>query len=139
MIRDTVDGSGHFLYSKEGVTKGDPLTMIAYGIWVLHLIREPQGAHLRVTQPWYPDDAGAGGNFVHMLAHIWDLQAWGLSRGYFPEPTKTILVVSPRNVARAEEFFRGRGIKVVTGHRYIGGFIGYSQAENRWLSGKITE
>ena len=57
VVRDTGDGSGHFLYSKEGVTQGDPLAMIAYGI----LIRELQGAHPWVTQPWYADDAGAGG------------------------------------------------------------------------------
>ena len=38
MVSNTEDGSGHFLYSKEGVTQGDPLNMIAYGIWVLPLI-----------------------------------------------------------------------------------------------------
>ena len=45
MVRDTGDGSGHFLHSKDGVTQGDPLAMIAYGIEVLPLIRELRGAH----------------------------------------------------------------------------------------------
>ena len=31
------------------------------------------------------------------------------------------------------------GIKVVTGHIYLGGFIGDSEAEKRWLTGKVTE
>ena len=35
--------------------------MIAYGIWVLPLIRELREAHPCVTQPWYTDDAGEGG------------------------------------------------------------------------------
>jgi hypothetical protein len=33
------DGAGTFLYSKEGVTQGDPLSMFAYGIGLLPLIR----------------------------------------------------------------------------------------------------
>ena len=45
VLRDTLDGSGHFLQSKEGVTQGDPLAIIAYGIRVLLLIRELRGAH----------------------------------------------------------------------------------------------
>ena len=32
-------GMGHLLYSKEGVTQGDPIAMIVYVIIVLHLIR----------------------------------------------------------------------------------------------------
>ena len=28
----TGDGSGHFLHSKEGMTQGNPLAMIAYGM-----------------------------------------------------------------------------------------------------------
>ena len=60
MVRDIGDGSDHFLHSKEGVTQGDLLAMIAYGIGVLPLIWELREAHPRVTQPWYADDAGAG-------------------------------------------------------------------------------
>ena len=61
VVWDTGDGSVHFLHSKEGVTQGDPLAMIAYGIGVLPLIRELRNDHPRVTQPWYADDTGAGG------------------------------------------------------------------------------
>ena len=34
VIQDMRDGTGQFLHSKEGVTQGDPLVMIAYGIGV---------------------------------------------------------------------------------------------------------
>ena len=60
VVRDIGEGSGHFMHSKEGVTQEEPLAMIAYVIGVLSLIRELWGAHPRVTQPWYADDAGAG-------------------------------------------------------------------------------
>ena len=62
VVRDTADGSAHFLHSKEGVNQWEPLTMIAYGIGVLPLIRDLRRAHPRVMQPWYADDAGRGGS-----------------------------------------------------------------------------
>ena len=93
------------MHIKKGVTQGDPLTMITYDIGVLPLIRALQGAHPRITQPWYADDAWVKGKFPHILAHLQDLQARGSPRGSFPDPSKSILVVAPRNVARAEEFF----------------------------------
>ena len=122
---------------KEGVTQGDPLAMIAYEIEVLPLIRELRSYHPQSTQPWYADDAGAGGTFQQVQAHFWDLQVRGPVRGYCPEPTKSILVVDPGNVAWAEDHFRGLGIWVVTGHHYLGGFIGDADAENEWLREKI--
>ena len=111
--------------------------MITYGIGILPLIRELQGAHPRVTQPWYADDTGAGGRFTNIMEHLRDLQAWGPAWVYYPEPTKSILVVAPGNVARAEYHFRGLGIKVVTGHRYLGGYIRDEETEGRYLAEKI--
>ena len=57
------DGTGHFIFSKEGVTQGDPITMVAYELGILPLIHELRQTHPGVTQPWYADDAGAGGTF----------------------------------------------------------------------------
>ena len=37
-----------------------------------------------------------------------------------------------------EEFFWGVVIQVVTGHHYLGGFIGDRGSEERWLGEKIT-
>ena len=64
---------------------------------------------------------GWEGSFYNIMEHLRDLQGRGPARGYYPDPTKRILVVAPGNVAQAEEHFRGLGIKVVTGHRYLGG------------------
>ena len=65
VVRNTADGSGHFLHSKEGVTQGDPLAMIAYGIGVLPLIRDLRRAHPHFMQPWYADDGGGGTTATH--------------------------------------------------------------------------
>ena len=121
------------------MNQGYPLAMIAYGIRFLPLIRELRGAHPRVTQPWYDDDAGVGRKFHNIVEHLRDLQAWGPARGYYPEPTKIILLVAPGNLSRAEDHFWGMGIKVVTGHRYLGGYIRDKEAEGRWLAAKIKE
>ena len=47
--------------------------MIVYGIRFLPLIREIWDAHPRVTQPWYADDAVAGGKFPQLMEHLRDL------------------------------------------------------------------
>ena len=47
------------------------------------------------------------------------------------------MVVAPGNFARDEEHFRGLGIRVVTGHRYLGGFLGDMAAEREWLEKKV--
>ena len=76
-----------------------------------------------------------GGAFKDVQAHSQDLQERGPVRGYYycPELTKSILVMAPENVARAEEHFRGLGIQVVTGHRYLGGFLGDMAEKREWL------
>ena len=55
------DGNGvaSFLHSSEGVTKGDPLAMIAHGIVIPPLIKNLKREIPDITQPWYADDAGA--------------------------------------------------------------------------------
>ena len=72
---------------------------------------------------------GQGGGVANIMEHLRDLQARGPAWVYYPEPTKSILAVAPGNVAQAEEHFRGLGIKVVTGHRYLGVYIGDKEAE----------
>ena len=121
------------MHSKEGVNQGDPLAMITYGIGVLPLIRDLRRDHHRVTQPWYADNVGAGGKFGDVMAHFRDLQLRGPARGYFPEPTKSILVVAERNVPRAKENFCRMGLQVVTGSRYLGGFVGERETEGQWI------
>ena len=53
-------GPSSFLYSKEGVTQGDPLSMFTYAIGTLPLIYSLCDPG-QWTQLWYADDASASG------------------------------------------------------------------------------
>ena len=77
------------MHSKEGVTQGDPLAMIAYGIGVLLLIRELWGSHPRVTQMWYANDEGGGRKFPTRLGPP--------SRPAGKGPAKRLLPVADHN------------------------------------------
>ena len=50
---------------------------------------------------------------------------------------KRALDISPRNFTRVETFFRGMGLKVVTGSCYIPGFIGDQAEEATWLEERL--
>ena len=68
--------------------------MIAYNIGVLPIIRDLQYAHPCITHPWYADDVRSGDSFGDIIAHLHNFQKRGPLRGYFPDPTKIILVLA---------------------------------------------
>ena len=61
----------------------------------------------------------------------------GTPCGYFPEPTKSILVVSSWNASQAEALFGGYGLQIVMGSRHLGGFVGSKVAKDFWLGAKV--
>ena len=107
--------------------------MIAYGIDILPLVCELRAAHPQVTQPWYAYDAGLEGNFKALQDHMQEIMVRGHLRGYFPDPTKSILAVSPRNVQRMEVHSSGMGVRMVTESCYLGAFIGNPELDKSWI------
>ena len=95
------------------MTQRGPLDRIEYGIGILPLICEIRAAHPDVMQLWYADDSFKGGKFEALQEHMQELMARGPLRGYFPEPTRSILVVSLRNLQSTDEYFRGTRVIVV--------------------------
>ena len=108
--------------------------MITYGLGNPPLIRDLRTDHPGVNQTWDAGDAGAGSTFSVILQNLDRLMARGPLGGYLPEPTKSILVMSPRKVPQAEALFRGYSLKVVTGSRYLGGSMWTEVAHDRWLA-----
>ena len=75
------DGTGHFLFSRDGVTQGDPLVMVEYGLVILPLIRELRVARPGVTHTWYVYDAWAGSTCEGIRQHLDELMVSGTPRG----------------------------------------------------------
>ena len=80
------------ILSREGVTQGDPLSMVLYGLALTPLAETIRAAVLTVVQPWYADDAAMAGP----VSGIAEAQRLLLELGprwvYFPEPDKSILI-----------------------------------------------
>jgi len=61
----------------------------------------------------------------------------GPAFGYFPRPTKSFVVVSERFKGEAEAVFGGLCVHVVTGHKFLGGFIGSLSARDDYVLSKV--
>jgi hypothetical protein len=97
------NGSGATIHSQEGVTQGDPLSMIAYGIGrILPLIRHLKSTFPDITHTWYADDALAASNFHRIRQYFEYLEKIGPEYGYYPESRKSILVVTQKNLLSAK-------------------------------------
>jgi hypothetical protein len=58
----------------------------------------------------------------------------GPKYGYFPEPQK---IVHANFVHEASSVFADLGVKVVTGQRFLGGFVGSATDRMLWLNEKV--
>ena len=121
------------IMSKQGVTQGDPLAMICYGIATLPLIRQLQEERQGWHQIWYADDGGITGDYNDIRRVFERPKEIGPKWGYLPEPSTCILVVKEGQREYATEQFADCGFEVRTGSRYLGGYIG---EKREWLKTK---
>jgi hypothetical protein len=114
-----VSGCSKRIFSKEGVTQGDPLSMLLYAIAIMPLINCLESSD--IIQTWYADDSSCQGKLASVNGWWNKLNKYGPSVGYFPQGMKSFLITHPNNISEAQKVFRGSGIKIVTGHiGYIG-------------------
>ena len=80
------------ILSREGVTQGDPISMVLYGITLVPLAEKLRAADLGLLLPFYADDAAFDG-LARRIAQLLNLMMKrGPDRGYFPEPAKSIFI-----------------------------------------------
>ena len=80
--------------------------MICYGIGILPPIRILQSEFPAAKQQWFADDGSTAGKFADIRAQFERLQQLGPNYGYFPESSKSILVVAHHNVEQAKQVCR---------------------------------
>ena len=94
------------------MTQGYPLAMIVYRVGILPLIKNLKQGIPDVTQTWYVDDAIALGTFAILEIYFDSLTRQGPGRGYYTEPSKSVLIVRPENIEAGKEFGARDGFKV---------------------------
>ena len=86
--------SSDYLLSKEGITQGDPLSMMLYAVAILPLIHSLKNPK-RWIQNWYADDSACVATLPSLHAWFSQLSSSSPDFGYFPQPAKTVLMVGP--------------------------------------------
>ena len=119
---------GTEITSREGTTQGDSVSIAIYGLRVTPLINmlidilsNEYSANVNVMA--YADDFSAAGNLKDLRRWWSVLTEIGPKFGYYPEPTKTWLVVKPCASEKVESIFFGTKIKITEGCRYLGGSV----------------
>ena len=134
----TQSGESFTLHSKEGVTQGDPLSMMAYGIGTLPIIQSLHCLKEKCLQLWYADDASLGGKFEAISKMFRKLCQIGPKFGYYPEPSKCTLVVHPLAIPHATNYFKDMGFQISSGCRFLGGHIGTDDLKSSYVTDKVT-
>ena len=121
----SLQGRGEVIYSKEGGTQGCPAAGAFFGTGTSHQLEpEVDSRKDNIMKATYADDRVAPGK-IKNLANYWvDLKVQGPEIGFYPEPSKTWLIVKPEheNNEGIEEFNDVK--KTNEGRPLLGSFIG---------------
>ena len=128
---------GETLLSEESTTQGDPLAMPMYALGVVPLINSLSDDF--VSQVWYADDATACG-CLSDVRRWWDhLVTSGPAYGYFPNPSKTCLIVKPAFYNAAVSIFGNSGVMITAeGKRHLGAALGTDSFVNLFVTQTVS-
>ena len=128
---------GETLLSQEGTTQGDPLAMAMYAIAIIPLIHQLEDEETK--QVWFADDATAGGNLDSLKAWWNRIVDLGPDYGYYPNASKTWLIVKEENLEEATTLFEGTGVAITAeGRRHLGAAIGTHDFVERYIQQKVS-
>ena len=134
---------GKEIASKEGTTQGDPLAMAIYAIgltplleMLVHILIDTEDNTKMVA---FADDlTGVGG--LRTLKDWWKtLCELGPKFGYYPQPTKSWLIVKERYKEESTIIFAGSNIQITTsGQRHLGAVIGDANFQKQYCEKMVT-
>ena len=143
VINDNENNNSDHILSEEGSTQGDVTATDMYAVGTRPLIdflNENIDTSL-CQQAWFADDSTVGGKLREMRKW-WDaLNTAGPKYGYYPKPSKTLLIVKDEKfIDEATEMFGQTGIKItLTGERHLGAVIGSQEYRDEYVNGKIMK
>ena len=85
------------------------------------------------TQPWYADGVRALFMFNKIGLYFNLLKQFILCCVYYPEPSKSVLIVNLDNITAMKQFGLRHRFQVYTGVHYLGGFIEYDKSKRDYL------
>ena len=117
------------------------MSRLFYGMALMPLFRKLRTTK-KYAQCFYADDASCCGTFENMklwLKHesLDEIIAIGPKNKYYPEPSKSYIVVEDKFVEEATRTFGNYGFKFLSGKRYLWCFIGSDKTKKNSLKIKL--
>ena len=128
------------ILSKEGVTQGDFLSVVLYGITLAPLVEELRAADPGLLSPFYADDTAFDGSAQRSAQLLKLLIRKGPEWGYSPEPAKYLFILDTlgQEEAAKQEFAKeGLTLNFVSGSRYLGAYLGPQAELEVWVKPQV--
>ncbi|CAB3991272.1 Hypothetical predicted protein [Paramuricea clavata] len=95
--------------------------MAMYALAITPLIKRLKEQAPNASQVWFADDSSAAGRLRALRVWWQRLTILGPEFGYFPNASKTTMVVKEEFFDQAKDLFKETGIKITTdGHKILG-------------------
>ena len=132
--------SGECIMSEEGCTQGDNCAMAFYSISTCPIIEELKNTS-NASQVWYADDCTGGGTLDELKDWWLNLCNIGPQYGYYPNPSKTVLIVKDQaDFNLAQKIFDPLGVTVTCeGQRHLGAVVGTEEYRRKYVLEKVTK
>ena len=130
---------GSELHSTEGTTQGDPFAMPVYAVGLTTLLPLIKST-IEVKHVAYADDLGGLGKLIEIRSWWDNVCKFGPLLGYYPEPSKSWLIVKEELAADAMQIFHDTEIKItIEGRKYLGGFVGKPEARYQYAQELVSK
>ena len=129
------------LQSNEGTTQGDPVAMPMYALAILPLLSSQCGNQVdNVKKVAFADDFAGVGTLIQLKEWSNLIENFGPYIGYFPNPSKSVLIVKDAHLLKATEVFSKSEIQITSeGNKHLGACVGNNNFKREYVSKKVRD